>query len=127
MKLLLLWVSLSSLAFANLQVMIAHNNKLVNVTKKELSDLYLGKTNSIKGFNVTPIDNKDSYKEFYQKIANKNPKQLKAYWMREMYKGDRIPPKKLSTAKIKERLKKNHKIISYSKVSLNGKLVFTIK
>jgi hypothetical protein len=103
------------------------NNTLVKVTKKELSDLYLGKTKSIRGIDVTPIDNKDSYKEFYQKIANKNPKQLKAYWMREMYKGDRVPPKKLSTEKIKAKLKKNHKIISYSKVSLNGKLVFTIK
>jgi len=127
MKLLLLWISFGSLAFANLQVMISHNNQLVKVTKKELADLYLGKKKTINGIKVTPIDNKESYKEFYKKIANKTPKQLKAYWMREMDKGDRIPPKKFSTAKIKSMKNKTYKTISYSKISQDGKLILTIK
>jgi len=127
MKILLLWLSLGSLAFANLEVMISHNNKLISVTKKEVSDLYLGKIKSIKGISVTPIDNKDSYKEFYKKVANKTPKQLKAYWIREMYKGDRIPPKKLSTAKINALPNKRGKVISYSNGSIQGKLILTIR
>jgi len=127
MKLLLLWISFSALAVANLKVMISHNNKLINVTKKELADLYLGKRDSIKGIKVTPIDNSESYKEFYREVANKNPKQLKAYWMREMDKGDRIPPRKFSTAKIKSMKKQSYKTISYSTVSQDGKLILTIR
>jgi len=127
LKQIFLWITLTSLSFANINISISHNNKLVKVTKKELADLYLGKVDNIRGVKVTPIDNKESYKEFYLKITEKSPKQLRAYWMREMYKGDRTPPKKYSTSTINKMMKKNSKIISYSTSKLNGKIIMKIQ
>ena len=127
MKQIFLWIGFTSLSFANINISISHNNKLVSVTKKELADLYLGKIDNIRGVPVTPIDNKENYKEFYLKITEKSPKQLRAYWMREMYKGDRTPPKKCSTSVINKMMKDNNKIISYSSSELNGKLIMKIQ
>jgi hypothetical protein len=127
LKQIFLWIALTSLSFANINISISYNNKLVSVTKKELADLYLGKIDNIRGVLVTPIDNKESYKEFYLKITEKSPKQLRAYWMREMYKGDRTPPKKYSTSVINKMMKSNRKIISYSSSELEGKLIMKIK
>lgn len=126
-KLLLLALLLTTAIQANIKVMISNEHRVVSVTYKELSDLYLGKKKTIQGVKVTPIDNKDNFKEFYQKVLNKNSKQLRAYWMREMYKGDRLPPKKMTTSEIKREMESNKKIISYSISNLNGKVILTLK
>jgi hypothetical protein len=127
MKQLLLWITLSSLTFAKITIITSANSPLKPVTKQELADLYLGKISKIQGLTVTPIDNIENYKEFYMKITGKTPKEIKAYWMRELYKGDRTPPKKMSTKNIKALIEKNHLVISYAKNPLTGKLIFTLK
>lgn len=126
-QLLLLTLLLTTGMQANIKVMISNEHRVVSVTYKELSDLYLGKKNTIQGVKVTPIDNKDNFREFYQKVLKKNPKQLRAYWMREMYKGDRLPPKKMTTSEIKKEMKSKRRIISYSLSKLNGKVILTVK
>jgi len=127
MKKLILWITLSSLAFGKITIITSNNSSLKPITKQELADLYLGKISKIQGIEVTPIDNIENYKEFYMKITGKTPKEIRAYWMRELYKGDRTPPKKMSTKKIKALIKKNHNVISYAKHPLTGKLIYTLK
>jgi len=128
MKLLSIWMILTTMAFSDIKVMISKENALINITKKELSDLYLGKITSIQGMEVTPIDNQESYKEFYNKIIQKTPKQLRAYWMRETYEsGKRQPPKKLSIQEIKKMMKSNRVIISYSSVCLKGGTLLAVQ
>ena len=128
MKLLSIWMILTTMAFSDIKVMISKDNTLMNITKKELSDLYLGKITSIQGMEVTPIDNQESYKEFYNKIIQKTPKQLRAYWMRETYDGGkRQPPQKLSIQEIKKMMKSDRVIISYSSVCLNGGTLLTVQ
>ena len=128
MKLLSIWMILTTMAFSDIKVMISKDNTLMNITKKELSDLYLGKITSIQGMEVTPIDNQESYKEFYNKIIQKTPKQLRAYWMRETYEsGKRQPPQKLSIQEIKKMMKSDRVIISYSSVCLNGGTLLTVQ
>jgi hypothetical protein len=112
---------------ANIKVLISNEHRLTSVTQKELSDLYLGKKNTIQGVKVIPIDNKENFKEFYQKVLKKNPKQLRAYWMREMYKGDRLPPKKMTVSQIKKEMSSNKKIVTYAISKLNGKVIMTLK
>ncbi len=127
MKKLLLITLLGTIALqANIKVM-SNTNSITSVTQKELSDLYLGKKKTINGIKVTPIDNKENFKEFYQKVLKKNSKQLRAYWMREMYKGDRLPPKKMTTAQIKKIMKGKDKVIVYSISKLSGKVILTLK
>jgi hypothetical protein len=112
---------------ANIKVLISNEHRVTSVTQKELSDLYLGKKNTIQGVKVIPIDNKENFKEFYQKVLKKNPKQLRAYWMREMYKGDRLPPKKMTVSQIKKEMSSNKKIVTYAISKLNGKVIMTLK
>ncbi|RUM74721.1 MAG: hypothetical protein DSZ11_03560 [Sulfurovum sp.] len=127
MKKLLLLALLGTMSLqANIKIM-SNTKGISSVTQKELADLYLGKKKTIQGVAVTPIDNKDNFKEFYQKVLNKSSKQLRAYWMREMYKGDRLPPKKMTTAEIKKVIKGKKKVIVYSISKLDGKVILTLK
>lgn len=121
MKLIVLLLSFSSLAFSKIHI-ISNNSKLqsITVTKKELADLYLQKTQTIQGIRVIPLDNKSNFQDFYREVVNKSPKELRAYWAREMYKSDRVPPKKLSIQQIKTMLKSNKNYISYSYSAVSG-------
>jgi len=125
MKLLLLWISFGYLALADFEVLVSSNSKLKHVSAKEIADLFLGKTTKIQGYRVIPLDNKKCYRDFYKKVVHKNTKQLRDYWIREMYKGNRVPPRKLSEQQIKLLMKKNNNYITYS-YSSKGKTVFKI-
>ncbi len=128
MKFLLLLLLFSSLAFSQIKI-ISNNSKLnsITITKKELANLYLRKTDKIKGIRVVPLDNKSNFEEFYNKIVNKSKKELRAYWAREMYKSERVPPKKLSIQELKGMIKSNKNYISYSSSDVSGLLSISIK
>ena len=128
MKLIVLLLSFSSLAFSKIYI-ISNNSKLnsMKITKKELADLYLQKTNKIRGIRVIPLDNKSSFQEFYNEIVKKSPKELRAYWTREMYKSDRLPPRKLSIQQIKTMIKSNSNYISYSSSEISGVNIISIR
>ena len=121
MKFIILLLSFSSLAFSQIHI-ISNNSKLksLTITKKELADLYLQKTNTIQGIRIIPLDNTSNFQEFYTKIVKKSPKELRAYWAREMYKSNRVPPKKLSIQQIKTMIKSNENYISYSSSTVSG-------
>jgi hypothetical protein len=106
--------------------MISTKSKLVKVTKQELTDIYLKKKNKIKGITVVPIDNRKDYADFCKKVMNKTPKQMRAYWARELYKGTKKPPKIKNNKQIKKAIKENPKIISYSSNKLTGKVILKI-
>ena len=75
MKFIILLLSFSSLAFSQIHI-ISDNKKLksMTITKKELADLYLKKTHTIRGIRVIPLDNKSNFQEFYREIVKKSPK-----------------------------------------------------
>lgn len=133
LKPLLLSILLSSFAFSNISVFISHNNTLVEVSHKDLANLYLKKTNIINGIKVIPVDsqNKKLFQEFYKKVVKKSPSQLHAYWMKQIYRGDKQPPKKLSSKALKKAMKTamktNSRIIAYEKNPKTGRILLTIK
>jgi len=106
--------------------MISTKNKLVKVTKKELTDIYLKKKSKIRGITVIPIDNRKDYASFCKNVMNKTPKQMRAYWARELYRGTRKPPKVKNDKQIKKAIKENSKIISYASNKLTGKIILKI-
>jgi len=121
-------ISLFSLfAFANISIVTSNKNPIKNVTIEQLASVYLKKTDNIDGIKVIPIDNKDSYNEFCKKVIKKTPKQLHAYWMKEIYRGNKQPPPKLSDKQIKEKMEQNPKVISYTSNKSTGKILFTIR
>ncbi|CAA6817145.1 MAG: Unknown protein [uncultured Sulfurovum sp.] len=129
MKTLLLTILLSSFAFSNISIYISHKNKLSKVSNKQIADLYLKKTDNINGIKVTPIDSQDKklFQEFYKKVVKKNPRQLHAYWIKQIYRGSTQPPRKLSPSAIKKAMKKNKAIIAYDKDPKTGHILLTVK
>jgi hypothetical protein len=112
-----------------MSIITQNNNKLSNITKKELSDLFLKKTNHIRGIKITPIDssNKELYEKFYKKVIKKTPSQIREYWINQIYRGNQQPPKRLTSKQIQKEIQKNSMIITYTANPLNGKLILTIK
>ncbi len=129
MKSLLLTIMFSRLAFCEISVFISHNNKLTKISNKDLANLYLKKITKINGVTVTPIDstNKKLFKEFYSKIVKKTPSQLHAYWIKQIYKGNTQPPKKLSKSEIRKAMKKSSHIIAYDRNPKTGRILLTVK
>ena len=126
MKTILLLSLFFNLAFCEIVVMISTKNKLVKVTKKELTDIYLKKKSKIRGITVIPIDNRKDYASFCKNVMNKTPKQMRAYWARELYRGTKKPPKVKNDKQIKKAIKENSKIISYASNKLTGKIILKI-
>lgn len=129
MKILLLSIFLSVFALADISIYISHNNKLSKVSHKDLANIYLKKTDTINGIKVVPVDskNKKLFQEFYKKVVKKNPKQLHAYWMKQIYRGNTQPPKKLSPSAVKIAMKTNKAIIAYDKDPKSGRILLTVK
>jgi len=107
-------------------VIVSPKNRLIKVTKKELTDIYLKKKRKIRGILVIPIDNRQHYAEFCRKVMKKTAKQMRAYWAKELYNGSKIPPKLKSSSQIKNALKKNKHVISYASNKLTGKIILRI-
>jgi len=128
-KPVLLSIIFSSAAFCNISIFISHNNTLTEVSKQDIANLFLKKTNTINGVKVTPIDSKNekTYQEFYKKIVDKSPAEIHAYWVKQIYTGTKQPPKKLSKKAIEKAIKNNQKIISYESNPSMGKVIFSIK
>ena len=129
MKPLILTLLLSAFTYANTSIEVNINNKITKVSQQDLASLYLKKTTTINGIKVIPLDTKDNklFKEFYQKIINKSQKQLRAYWMKEIYRGDKQPPKRLSTSALKKLMKQKIAVMTYEKNSKTGHILLTIK
>ncbi|HHD80483.1 MAG TPA: hypothetical protein ENK99_02590 [Campylobacterales bacterium] len=127
MKKLLLLTLLTAMVFADIKIMTSNKSPIKSVSLEDLAKIYLKKKDTINGIKVIPIDNKDSYNEFCKRVLKKTPKQLRAYWIKEIYRGDKQPPQKLSSSQIKQKMQKNPKIISYASNKLTGKVIFIIK
>ena len=129
MKTLLLSLLISSTSYANISIITQNDNELSNITQQELANLFLKKTNHIRGIKITPIDssNKELYEKFYKKVVKKTPSQIREYWINQIYKGNQQPPKRLNNKQIVKEFKKNPMIITYTSNPLTGKLILTVK
>ena len=129
MKSLILTLILTAFSYANNPIKITIDNKIINVPQKEVKELYLKERTTINGIKVIPVDTKDNqlFKEFYSKIIKKTPQQLRAYWMKEIFRGDKQPPKRVSNAGLKKLIKQKTPVLSYRKNSKTGQILLTIK
>ncbi len=106
---------------ADIKVITSSRSPIGAISKEQLIKIYLKEIDRINGVEVVPIDNSDTkvYNEFYEKLINKSPKQIHAYWMKEIYRGDKQPPKRLSDDEIRDEIEDNPAIIYYSYDKLN--------
>ncbi len=104
--------------FANsLAVIVSKDSKINNISKKELSKIFLSKTKRLpfgEKSVVVESTNKLYQSKFYKNVCNKNKKQLKKYWAKMIFTGRGQPPKKIKTInELIVFIKNNRNAISY--------------
>ena len=123
MKRMLIWAAIAAMtpaapAFAELVVIVNPKNPVASTTADEVASLYLGRATTFRGgAAATPIDVKEgnaTRDEFYGKVADKSPGQLKAYRAKQMFSGKGAPPQELaSVSEVKKAVAADPSAIGY--------------
>jgi ABC-type phosphate transport system substrate-binding protein len=123
-----------SLNANSLIVIVSKDSNIKNISKKELSKIFLSKTKRLPNGEKSIVlehTSKTNQSEFYKLVCNKNEKQLKKYWTKMIFTGRGQPPKKIkSLEKLIELVQNNKYAISYipSKyMNSNLKIIMEIK
>lgn len=99
------WVfSISCLLFSStgsseLIVITVHESPLQSVSTDALKKRWMGETKLINQFRVDVVDlnEKNTIRsDFYHKILGVSNRQLKAYWAKQVFRGNGFPPRMLS-------------------------------
>jgi ABC-type phosphate transport system substrate-binding protein len=99
-------------AYADSQIVVIVNPAAANLTKEQVSDLFLGKIKIYKPLDLpgsTPMK-----AEFYQKISGHDLSQVKATWSRLLFTGQAQPPRELpDAAAVKKAVAADPKAVGY--------------
>jgi ABC-type phosphate transport system substrate-binding protein len=120
---------LVAVAYADPQIVVIVNPAAANLTKEQVSDLFLGK---IKIYKPLDLPNSAPVKaEFYQKVSGHDLSQVKATWSRLLFTGQAQPPKELpDAAAVKKAVAADPKAVGYiakSDVDDSVKVILELK
>jgi hypothetical protein len=122
----------ATFASAEVVVIVNASSSINSATAEEIQQVFLGKRNEIGGVSVTPVDQSegnDARDVFYEKIVDKTPSQLNAYWSRLIFTGKGKPPKQyFDDAEVLETILEEEDSVGYidsSSVSEGIKVIFT--
>lgn len=113
----------STMAVADVVVVVSAKSTVAALTKTQLEDIFLGRVSHFpNGQRAVPIDQTDgsaAREQFYTKLAGRTPAQMKAYWSKIIFTGRGQPPTEVSDgAELKKRLAANAEAIGYIDASL---------
>ncbi|MCE3263289.1 MAG: hypothetical protein K0R43_2368 [Pseudoduganella sp.] len=115
-------------ASAEIVVIVNKDNPASRMFSEQASQFFLGKSAMF-----TPVDQAEGSKiraEFYQKVADKDPAQVKAIWSKLVFTGKATPPKEFkSNAEVKKAVADDPKAIGYidkSAVDDSVKVILTL-
>ena len=134
MKKLMISLALATLAAAALPasaetvVIVNKANPATRMFSEQAAQFFLGKSNMF-----TPVDQPESSPiraEFYHKVADKDPAQVKAIWSKLVFTGKATPPKEYANnADVKKAVAADPKAIGYidkSAVDDTVKVILTL-
>lgn len=112
---------------------VVHPDNTANITSKDISQLYLGKTKKFSdGSNAVPIGQKTMSgitNHFNEKVLNRTQMQVRAFWSRQVFSGKGTPPQIVpNDEEVIRLISTNPNLIGYidsSKVSEKVKVVLT--
>lgn len=83
---------------AEVKVMASPSCKIETLTEHEVKHLFMLKRKSINNEEITVLDNsqEEVYKEFLKQYLKKSPRKMKVYWVRMLFTGKKVAPKKFS-------------------------------
>jgi len=115
-------------ASAEIVVIVNKDNPASRMFSEQASQFFLGKSAMF-----TPVDQSEGSKirtDFYQKVADKDPAQVKAIWSKLVFTGKATPPKEYkSNAEVKKAVAEDPKAIGYidkSAVDDSVKVILTL-
>jgi len=115
-------------ASAETVVIVSQKNPATRMFSEQASQFFLGKSSLF-----TPIDQAEGSHiraDFYQKVADKDPAQVKALWSKLVFTGKATPPKEYSSnADVKKAVAADPKAIGYidkSAVDDTVKVILTL-
>lgn len=108
----------SAAAQAGVVVVMSSKSDVSALSKAQVAQIFLAKTDALPNGRVAkPIDQADGAavrNEFYDKVADKNAAQMKAYWSQLTFTGKAQPPRKVSgDAAVKAALADNPAAVGY--------------
>jgi ABC-type phosphate transport system substrate-binding protein len=111
-------------AQADSVAVVSARSTVTALSKDQVSDIFLGKLSRFPdGVLAVPIDQEEgsgSRDDFYRRLTDKSPAQLKAYWSKIIFTGRGQPPGTVANgAEVKRRLAANPAAIGY----IDSKLV----
>jgi ABC-type phosphate transport system substrate-binding protein len=107
-------------------VVIVNPKNTASLTAEQVAQIYLGRAGSFPGGGAaTPLDLKEGAPlrdEFYAKVTDKNPGQVKSFWSKQMFSGKGSPPRELaSAAEVRRAVAADPAAIGYiDRASLDG-------
>ena len=113
----------AAMANAEVVVIVSAKSRVTMLTSEQAAQIFLGKTGTFpNGEQALPLDLPEGVpirSEFYEKVANKNPKQLLAYRANMVFSGKGQIPKELNSSKeVKKLVAENPSAIGYIEKSL---------
>jgi hypothetical protein len=97
-----------SVARADVVAVVSSKSQITALSKNQVLDIFLGKrTRFPDGSSVIPIDQAEgsaARDEFYTRLADMSPAQVKAFWARIIFTGRGQPPKSVATGVEAKRL-----------------------
>ena len=108
----------SALVMADVVVVVGASSPLQTLTRNQVADIFLGKTNRLPGGGqVVVIDQPEgsaTRDEFYSTYTGKSAAQIKAHWSKIIFTGRGQPPQVVSNgAEVKKRIADNPDTIGY--------------
>lgn len=115
-------------ASAETVVIVSTKNPATRMFSEQAAQFFLGKSKMF-----SPIDQAEGSairNEFYQKVTDKDPAQIKAHWSKLVFTGTAQPPKEYkSNAEVKKAVADDPKAIGYidkSAVDDTVRVIFTL-
>ena len=113
----------ATVARAEVVVVVSPHNPLTGLNKKQLSNIFLGKSSQFPGGGrAEPINMKEGApdrKEFYSVYIGKSPAQIKQHWSKMIFTGRGQPPREVKSGdELKVLLAENRSTIAYVEASV---------
>ncbi len=131
---LLISLGTPAIVAAGVAVIVHPDANIQQADADSIKRLYLGKTSKVLGIKMNPVDQSEGSStrdEFYDKVVDKDPSQLKAYWAQLIFTGGGSPPNSVANDKaVKELVSSKTNAIGYidsDQADNMVKVIFTAK
>ncbi|CAA6815335.1 MAG: Unknown protein [uncultured Sulfurovum sp.] len=87
-----------TLSNAEVKIVASQTCKVETLSKSDIGKLFMLKKKSIEQESIIVLDSSDKeiYHRFIKEYLNKSIRKIKTYWVRMLFTGKKIAPKKLS-------------------------------